>query len=41
MRGDVDRCLAEGMDDYLPKPIRVPELLGKLEHLADLPLPAS
>ncbi|WP_295447955.1 response regulator [uncultured Thiodictyon sp.] len=27
-----DRCLAAGMDDYLPKPIRAPDLLATLDR---------
>jgi CheY-like chemotaxis protein len=32
MRGDRDRCLAAGMDDYLAKPIHPAELLALLKR---------
>jgi PAS domain S-box-containing protein len=32
MRGDSERCLAMGMDDYLSKPVRISELQVVLEH---------
>lgn len=31
MRSEVQRCLASGMDDYLPKPLRINELAAMLE----------
>jgi CheY-like chemotaxis protein len=33
MTGDKERCLEAGMDDYVTKPIRPQELLGKLDAL--------
>jgi len=31
MKGDREKCIAAGMDDYTPKPINPEELLGKIE----------
>ncbi|HEX3142134.1 MAG TPA: ATP-binding protein, partial [Rhizobacter sp.] len=49
MRSEEQRCLREGMDGYLTKPIRLPQLKQALEHwlraatppLARPPLPAA
>ncbi len=32
LKGDRERCLEAGMDDYLPKPISPKSLLEKLER---------
>jgi PAS domain S-box-containing protein len=37
LKGDREVCLAAGMDDYLSKPIRVPELVAVLRRLAGEP----
>ena len=33
MQGDLEICLAAGMDDYIPKPVRVLELAAALERV--------
>jgi PAS domain S-box-containing protein len=35
MKGDEERCAAAGMDDYLTKPIRIPELLAVVDEIGN------
>jgi HPt (histidine-containing phosphotransfer) domain-containing protein len=41
MKGDHDRCLAAGMDDYLAKPVQFDQLVSVLQHwLERVPAPS-
>ena len=31
MKKDIEKCIIAGMDDHLPKPLRLEDLLAKLE----------
>jgi CheY-like chemotaxis protein len=35
MKGDKERCLAAGMDGYVPKPIRAQELFATIEEICE------
>ncbi|MDX6460772.1 MAG: two-component system, sensor histidine kinase and response regulator [Acidobacteriaceae bacterium] len=35
MQGDRERCIAAGMDNYVSKPLKVPELLEILQKFSD------
>jgi CheY-like chemotaxis protein len=41
MEGDQERCLASGMDDYLPKPIGFAELKAALDRWVAHPAPVA
>ncbi|RYG45322.1 response regulator, partial [bacterium] len=39
LEGDRERCLSAGMDDYLPKPVRPPDLLAAIARWTESALP--
>jgi two-component system sensor histidine kinase EvgS len=41
MPGELERCTEAGMDDFLPKPVRIPELRAKLERAFGGSMPAG
>jgi len=41
MEGDQEKCLASGMDDYLPKPIRFADLEAALDRWVAHPAPVA
>jgi len=32
LKGDRERCLEAGMDDYVPKPVRMADLAAAVNH---------
>ena len=41
MKGDRERCLKAGMDDYLPKPLQTKDLFEAIERWTQLPRPRA
>jgi hypothetical protein len=41
MKGDREKCIKAGMDDYVPKPVNSSLLLEKIERLTELNLGAA
>ena len=41
MAEDRERCLAAGMDGYLPKPLRAGQLFAEIDRVAPVPRPTS